>query len=480
METRRRAGAYMRISVDREGTLLGVERQLPPIEALLKRLHWDLAESYVDDDVSISRVSRRRRKTRDAWDRMLADAAAGTIDAIVALDYTRLMRDPKAPEQLIDFTNAHGIALATASGELDLATSSGRLQFRLLGAIAAHEAELSSERQRRRHAQKAENGEDAGGTRAFGRADDRVSPHSVEAPIVRELAARIIRGEKLYTLAGELNERGILTPKGNRWHPSALKRVLVSPRVIGAREHHGRIVKESAYPALLERENWEALRAILLAPERSIGRPAEYLLTGMATHKSTECSATLVGNRHRRGAGEPVRMYECKAGTAHRGCGRLSVRAQWLEDLVVDAVLEMLATPEWRQAIAEGAPARDDARSRELLRQIRALEARQGQLEGLHRDNVLDDTAHAKASAGLDQRITILRAQRSTDRPTPVIDGLPHDRPGLDRWWADPQTSLDRQRALLREALVRVEVGPGHRGRLDPGRVLPDGLVWRV
>lgn len=465
----------MRISVDRNGNLLGVERQLPPIEALLNRLHWALASSYVDDDVTISKVNKRRRKARDAWDRMLGDAAAGTINAIVALDYTRLMRDPRAPEQLIDFTNAHGVALATASGELDLATASGKLQFRLLGAIAAHEAELASERQRRRHAQKAKNGEDAGGTRSFGRAQDRVSQHPAEAPIVAELARRIVAGEKLYRLAGELNDRGILTPLGNRWHPSTLKRVLVSPRTAGLRSHNGQVVKQDAYPPLLDRETWEALRAVLLDPARLAGRPASYLLTGLAAHASADCKATLVGNIHRE-----VRAYECKKGLAHHGCGRLSVRAAWLEDLVVDAVLDALASPGLRQAIAERAPAVEDAHSRQLLTQIRALEVRQGQLAELHRDAILDDAGFARATASLSQRIGILRQQRNAGRATPILDGLPHDRAGLDRWWASPATSLDRRRALLGEALERVDVGPGRRGRLDPGRVLPDGLVWRV
>jgi site-specific DNA recombinase len=465
----------MRISVDRNGDLLGVERQLPPIKVLLKRLHWDLAESYVDDDVTISRVNKRRRKARDGWDRMLGDAAAGTINAIVALDYTRLMRDPKAPEQLIDFTNAHGIALATASGELDLATSSGRLQFRLLGAIAAHEAELASERQKRRHQQRAEAGLDAGGTRAFGRADDRVTPHPVEAPIVEDLADRILKGAQVYRLAAELNDRGILTPMGNRWHPSTLKRTLVSPRVIGARERHGVIVKEDAYTPILDRDVWEQVRAILLDPERVGGRPAEYLLTGLLIHAGAECRVGLVGSMD-----HGHRSYACKTGGMHRGCGRLTVRATWIEDLVVDAVLDALAGPKLRQAIAEGAPVRDDARGRELLGEIRALEAREGQLADLHRDGILDAGGYQRASAGLEQRIAILRQQRSTGRPTPVLDGLPHDRPGLGRWWNDQGTSIDRKRALLSEILERIEVKAGQRGRLDPGRVLPDGLIWRV
>ncbi len=475
MDAPRRAGAYLRISLDREGNLLGIERQLPPINTLLKRLGWALADTYIDDDVSISEIGRRKRKPRSAWQRMLDDAAAGHINAIVALDYTRLMRSPRAPEQLIDFTGKHGVALATASGEIDLATASGRLQFRMLGAVAAHEVELKSERHKRRHQQKAEAGQDAGGTRSFGRADDRVTPHPAEAPIVAELAGRVLRGEPVYRLAAELNQRGIRTPRGNQWHPSTLKRVLVSPRTAGLRSHNGQIIKEDAYPPLLKRETWEAVRAILLDPARTVGRPAAYLLTGLATHASAQCRATLIGDAH-----HGTRTYVCKSGVAHHGCGRLAIRAGWLDDLVVDAVLDTLAGPERREAIAERAPVVEDARSRELLRQIQALEGRQGQLASLHRDGILDGGGFKRAVVALERRIAILRQQRTSGRPTPILDGLPHDRAGLDRWWADPTTTTDRKRALLREVLERIDVGAGHRGRLDPRRVLPDGLIWKA
>jgi site-specific DNA recombinase len=475
MANTRRAGAYLRISLDREGNRLGVERQLPPIKVLLERLGWQLVEIYTDDDVSISHAGRRKRKARDAYDCMLKDAASGRIDAVAALDYTRLVRHPRDAEQLIDFANSHGIALATAAGEIDLSTATGELLFRMFGAIGAHEVRLAGERQKRRHQQKAEAGEDAGGTRSFGRADDRVTPHPTEAPIVAELATRILRGEPIYRLAAELNQRGILTPLGNRWHPSTLKRALTSARTAGLRAHNGAIVNHDAYPPLLDRETWESMRAILLDPARVGGRPAEYLLTGLAAHSSAECKATLVGNTHR-----GVRNYECKAGVAHRGCGRLGVRAEWLEDLVVDAVLDTLAGTGLREAISQGAPVVEDARSRQLLSQIRALETRQGQLADLHREGILDDGGHQRASASIEQRIGILRQQRKTGRPTPVLDGLPHDRPGLDRWWNDEKTTLDRKRQLLREVLERIDVKPGRRGRLEPGRVLPDGLRWRA
>lgn len=48
----RRAGIYVRISEDRAGAGLGVERQREDCVALADRLGWQVIETYVDNDVS--------------------------------------------------------------------------------------------------------------------------------------------------------------------------------------------------------------------------------------------------------------------------------------------------------------------------------------------------------------------------------------------------------------------------------------------
>ena len=54
-----RAGIYARISSDREGGDLAVGRQLEDCERLGCREGWQVAERYVDSDISA--YSRKRR-----------------------------------------------------------------------------------------------------------------------------------------------------------------------------------------------------------------------------------------------------------------------------------------------------------------------------------------------------------------------------------------------------------------------------------
>jgi DNA invertase Pin-like site-specific DNA recombinase len=91
-----RAGIYVRISRAADGSTLGLERQEPPCRALCERNGWEAAEVYSDNDLSAFNGHR------PGYQRLLADAKAGRIGAIVAWDADRLTRQPIENEDLID------------------------------------------------------------------------------------------------------------------------------------------------------------------------------------------------------------------------------------------------------------------------------------------------------------------------------------------------------------------------------------------
>jgi site-specific DNA recombinase len=75
-----RAAIYCRISDDREGTALGVERQREDCLAIARAKGWTVVDEYIDNDVSASRYSRKaRRRYLD----LLDDIEAGKLDAVV-------------------------------------------------------------------------------------------------------------------------------------------------------------------------------------------------------------------------------------------------------------------------------------------------------------------------------------------------------------------------------------------------------------
>ena len=197
--------AYVRISQDRTGAGLGVERQEEDCRARCPRLGWMVVFVYVDNDVSAF-----SRKSRPQWQQMLADIYAGRIDAIVCWHVNRLTRSPRELEDVIDLHDTHGIELAAATGEIDLSTPTGRMIARTLGIAARHKAEYKAERQARERRQQAKAGKPhSSGTRGYGYADDKVTVIDGEAEVIRDAARRVLAGEGLRSVCRDLNARAI-------------------------------------------------------------------------------------------------------------------------------------------------------------------------------------------------------------------------------------------------------------------------------
>ncbi|GAA3127536.1 hypothetical protein GCM10010466_17920 [Planomonospora alba] len=214
-----RAAIYCRISQDRAGAGLGVARQEDDCRALIERRGWQVAGIYSDNDVSAYSGS-----PRPAWRRLLADIEAGAIDAIVCWHVDRLTRSPRELEDVIDLADRRGIELATVTGEIDLATPTGRLIARMLGAAARHEAEHKAERQKRQRRQNAEAGKvSGGGMRPYGYAADRITVIEDEAEVIREAARRVLAGESLASICRDFETRDIRTPSGRYWLPTTLR-----------------------------------------------------------------------------------------------------------------------------------------------------------------------------------------------------------------------------------------------------------------
>jgi site-specific DNA recombinase len=171
-----RAAVYVRISSDLTGAGLGVIRQEEDCRALCARRGWQVAGVYSDND-----VSAYSGKCRPEWERLNADVTAGHVDAIVCWHVDRLTRAPRELEDVIDLADRHGFELATCTGEIDLATPTGRLVARMLGAAARHESEHKAERQRRQARLAAEQGKYHVGQRGYGYGHDRNQVIDAEA-----------------------------------------------------------------------------------------------------------------------------------------------------------------------------------------------------------------------------------------------------------------------------------------------------------
>jgi site-specific DNA recombinase len=462
------AAIYCRISLDKSGDGLAIERQEALCRELADRLGWPVAEVYVDQSVSAYSGAKR-----PAYGRMLSDLEAGRRDAVLVVDLDRLVRRTAELATFIDLADRHRVALANVAGDLDLSTSDGRLRARIMGAVAEHEGERKGERMRREREQHARAGKPhhGGGARPFGFEADRVTVVAVEADALREAAAAVLRGESLASIAKRWNadpDAAAKPVKRDTWDPASIATALRAPRVAGLRAYRGEVVGDAVWAPIIDRATWERVRAALDArrPNRGPGRPAREALVGLA--RCGRCGAPLWASRRSTGRRAGEVRYACVSGPARpEHCGGITIAAGPLDELVRDAIVEALAA-DGGAGLARAlgnATGGDEA----MVAAAAELDAAEREKEALAEDRaagLLDRREWAAARAVVQQRIT--DAQAVLDRGAGgVLADLPTDPDALRAEWE--ARSIEGRRAIIEALIGRVVVHPAPRpGRVDP------------
>lgn len=344
---------YARLSQEdataRPGEATGTERQIADCRAKAEREGWNIVAVYEDRDHSASDLRRKRPD----FERMLADLADGVkVDGVLAYKLDRLLRHPKEAERIIELADTRGFGIVSLNDPgIDLSTPGGRAMFRMTITWAKLETETMSLRIRRKARDDAEAGRpNGGGIRAFGLTADKTAIVPPEADLIREAASRIIDGDSIHSVVVDWNARGVTTPgrkaapEGRKWEVSSLRRMLTAPRIVGDRSHHGVVVSSGAFPAILDRETWERLRAVLSTPRGASGGRTvrKHYLTGLAM--CGRCGRSLIARPDYRG----TTRYVC---AQPRGCGGITVAKHNIEPLIAEAIAIRLDSPAFRSAV---------------------------------------------------------------------------------------------------------------------------------
>jgi site-specific DNA recombinase len=460
-----RAGIYARISSDREGDNLAIGRQLADCEELAARRGWQVVERYVDSD-----LSAWSGKVRPEYRRLLEEIEARLIDAVVVYHADRLHRHPKELEDFIDLCQRTETKLATVSGDLDLSTHEGQLMARITGAVAKKSSDDMSRRIRRKHQDIALAGKPSGGgTRPFGYESDHRTARPAEAAIIRECAARVLAGDSLRSICIDLNDRQVQTVKGSRWSPQTLRRMLMSARISGQREHHGEIVAQGDWDAIISPVETQRLRAKLGDPDRRTNRSARrYLLARLL--RCGLCEMPL----YARPRADGTRRYVCASGPSG-GCGKITIVAEPLELFTVEAVLHRLDSPELA-AILNGRP--DDGESAGWQSEIEQATEQLDELAGMWGSNEISRSEYLTAGAAIRKRQDIARKRLAALNRSSVISDHVGNGAGLRERWAG--LTLTRQQQIVAAVLDHLVVGPAAvRGsrQFDHSRL---SAVWRA
>lgn len=405
---------------------------------------------------------------------MLTAVEDGCLDAIVRWHNDRLHRSPRELETFIDLVECRGVRVAVvAGGDYDLTTPDGRFTARIVGAVARKESEDRSRRVRRKHLELAELGR-PGGQLGWGVRTDE------ERDLVREAASRVLAGQGLMTIARDWNRRGVAGTTERPWTAPTLRKVLLSARVAGLREHgadpSGKVLG-ALTPAV-----WEAAIDRQTVGPRPVGPPEPRTphpeeRTDEVPAQRPDFCGVCGGRMASRPRDMAIRRYVC---AGNRPGHQLAILAQPVDDLVADQALDLLTTPSFRESLLRGSDGRDQVSVARALADLGSAHSR------LQTPDDDDDYYVVGALSLRRYRSIRARLEREVDRLHALVDGASRQRivlhPDPRRPWAG--ADFGQRRELVRVIVERVDVMPARAGaRFDPSRVrltipfAPSGLA---
>lgn len=421
---------------------------------------------YADND-----ISAYSGKKRPGYQRLLADIAEGNVDVVLAWHNDRLHRNLIELEEYMKVSEQAGVLTRTVqSGELDLATSAGRMTARILGAVSRQESEHKAERIKRKAQELSMSGKWTGGLRPFGWQfiDGVPTLDEAEARVVREAHAHVLAGLSLGSFIQLLTERGITTARGGSWSYATLRQMLLRPRNAGLTAWQGEVVGLSEFPGIVERHIWEATCSVLTDPSRRRSRTnkVKHLLAGIAL---CECLRPVKSGQVTDRKGVKHMIYRC----SESGAGHVNKRMAYVDEYVERQILFFLTRAAHMAAQTPVDPAALEA----LRTDEQAHRERLNDAARLFGEGAIDGEQLAEMSKGIRARLANVQQQLADMEET----AAQHDQLDISAIdWTDNASQemwsslhIEKKRAWIRTSMDVVL----HRHYRGSARVFDPGTV---
>ncbi len=298
-------------------------------------------------------------KQRPALTRLLADAEAGQLDAVLFYSVSRLAREEAVFFPAKKKLDNLGVPYRFLDADVDPATDEGALLIGILGIFAATQLRQHKRRIKDAFAKRREEGYTPGGQPPYGlmwQQRDDVPKGGRRGWVQDQHAARWAKWmQERYTagwtttkIAEEATRLGVARPSGSnaRWDSSAVRKVLVNPFLAGLITHpDGSLTEGQHYEERLWDPEERELMVKRLTRNRKVGsttvKSTHFPLSGIVT--CGHCGARLHGRTNNTGK----RFYMCSTQHQHgkEACVGVSRLADPIEKAVTQTIRE-LATME--------------------------------------------------------------------------------------------------------------------------------------
>jgi DNA invertase Pin-like site-specific DNA recombinase len=453
---------YARISSDRhdgdegrEGA--GVQRQEQLCRELAQRNRWKIAEAFIDNNRSASAYAKR---PRPRYIDLLAAIREGHITRVLCYKVDRLYRQPRELQDMLDLAREGRPVevVQVHGGTLDLTSGPGQAMAEFGVSMAKLETRNTSDRIRDEQKQRRAKGLPNGAPRAFGWMKDGVTPNPDEAAVLNKAFDDVLAGRSLGDIAREWNDKQV--KKGRTWGSVDVGRVLRLPRHAGLLGHNGEVLQGS-WKGLLPVVKWEQVVAVLNSRSKVLGIPRRRsMLTNLIF--CGEC-----GEPMRRSSVHGVKIWICVPRPNGKGCGKVSVRVDLVEPLVVRAVIKRVDTTSLASlAGKQGAPD-----IKKLQAALDMLDRREDESSDMYAAGKSTARSHERIIASIMTERQVVSKRLADLSRLNALAAYAGKRGVLAAAWDD--LSVDQRRDIIAETFgtITVDAARVRGAKFDPSRI---------
>lgn len=459
-----RAAIYARVSSAAQRDAHTIESQLHSLCPFVQRQQWTLVDTYIDDGRS---AKTGKLDLRDGFARLLVDAHARKFDVLVTAAVDRLTRT----EDLIELAailgplqRANVRIVSPSLGEMDLNTMHGQMSALFQAQAAAQENVRRAERVKSGRIRAIAENRNPGSVVPHGllysRESKQWSINEPAAETVRDIFARVIRGQSLRAIAVDLNDLGVPPPR-EIWGRHNIWLMVRSRAAVGewlADKQRRLVVK---VPPLVSEEIWNAAQESLIAHgKRGLNKTRHtYLLEGLAVCGG--CGGPIGIRSAQRGR---VAKYTCRnrglaKSTALRCATSQILRVSDIDERVWERVAMVLTDPDLADAIerrtrelrADAANWKSDAAS--WTKRLAKLDQHETALLARFRRDQIGETALDAELAAVARERSALRAQIKTSESATTAassDAVSVERLAGELRDLGESATLDEKRQVIR------------------------------
>lgn len=198
LERLKNVAAYARVSSDKDAMLHSLAAQVNYCSQMIReRPGWRFAGVYADEAITGT------KDTREEFQRLLADCRAGRIDMVITKSVSRFARNTVTSLETVRELKLLGIDVYFEEQRIHSMSGDGELMLTILSAFAQEESKFASDNQKWRIRKGFEDGELMCLRTMFGYRISKESGIEIDpeqAAVVREIYARIIRGDTLNSI----------------------------------------------------------------------------------------------------------------------------------------------------------------------------------------------------------------------------------------------------------------------------------------